>query len=180
MAQIIPAEPVEGAPTAKRCIFRLWCDDIEDDLVALHSVAWLVPDGRKKPRQGEVDFVLAHPGLGVLAIAVKGGSIRFDASGGLRSCCVTRLHGRAAAATCTSPSATQAGKPTDGPRAVPEAGQRPLLDPVRLEQLRKAPRPCLEVAPLVAFTLGRRRVHDLCQRERSPPFDDHQGAAPPT
>ncbi len=41
-----------------------------------------VPGQRDGPRQGEADFVLAHPEYGVLTLEVKGGAIRFDAEHG--------------------------------------------------------------------------------------------------
>lgn len=46
-----------------------------------YDVAWLGlvhPDGA--PRDGQIDFIVAHPGKGVLLIEVKGGWIRFDGS----------------------------------------------------------------------------------------------------
>src|SRR5207244_4376619 len=36
--------------------------------VAFHSVAWLTPSDDGRPREGEADFVLAHPSLGFLII----------------------------------------------------------------------------------------------------------------
>src|SRR5437868_3130229 len=44
-----------------------------------YSVAWLGrthADGA--PRDGEADFVMAHPAHGILVLEVKGGGIRFD------------------------------------------------------------------------------------------------------
>ncbi len=44
-----------------------------------YSVAWLGrtrPD--REPRDGEADFVIAHPGLGYLVLEIKGGGIRYD------------------------------------------------------------------------------------------------------
>ena len=46
--------------------------------VVFYGVAWLTPTARGAPRDGETDFILAHPAKGVLLIEVKGGGIRFD------------------------------------------------------------------------------------------------------
>ena len=79
---MIPAEPADSTEShAERRLFERLRDDTADDLVAFHSVAWLTP-GNRGPRQGEADFVLAHPDHGILALEVKGGSIRFDAAAG--------------------------------------------------------------------------------------------------
>ena len=67
--------------TAERRVFERLRDETSEDIVAFHSVAWLVPS-RGRPRQGEADFVVAHPEHGVLALEVKGGAIRFDAEQG--------------------------------------------------------------------------------------------------
>ena len=67
---------------AERRLFDRIRDETSNDIVAFHSVAWLVPGRNGKPRRGESDFVLAHPEHGVVTLEVKGGSIRFDAHAG--------------------------------------------------------------------------------------------------
>jgi hypothetical protein len=76
---MIPAEPAVEAPRSERKLFEQLRDGTPDDLVAFHSVAWLVPTESGRPREGEADFVLAHPSYGVLVVEVKGGRIRYDA-----------------------------------------------------------------------------------------------------
>jgi hypothetical protein len=47
--------------------------------VVFYDVAWLAlvhPNGA--PRDGQVDFIAAHPSKGILLIEIKGGRIRFD------------------------------------------------------------------------------------------------------
>jgi len=63
---------------AERRLFEALRDQTDDAFVAYHHVAWLMP-GERSPRQGEADFVIAHPKLGVAILEVKGGAIRFDA-----------------------------------------------------------------------------------------------------
>src|SRR5947199_1288731 len=79
---MIPAEPADSTESrAERRLFEHLRNNTADELVAFHSVAWLTP-GNRGPRQGEADFVLAHPEHGILAVEVKGGSIRFDGPSG--------------------------------------------------------------------------------------------------
>jgi hypothetical protein len=80
MARMIPDSLTEATESAaERRVFERLRDSTDDQLVAFHSVAWLVP-ARGRPRQGEADFVLAHPEFGALALEVKGGGIRYDAA----------------------------------------------------------------------------------------------------
>jgi hypothetical protein len=73
----------EGVSRAERRLFERLRDETSDELVAFHSVAWLVPGANgRAPRQGESDFVLAHPDRGVITVEVKGGSVSFDAATG--------------------------------------------------------------------------------------------------
>lgn len=45
-----------------------------------YSVAWQVQDIKSGARDGEADFIIAHPELGVMILEVKGGQIRYDSS----------------------------------------------------------------------------------------------------
>jgi hypothetical protein len=77
---MIPESPRDDASSgAELTLFKRLRDDTSSELVAFHSVAWLVPTGNGRPREGEADFVLAHPSHGVLVVEVKGGTIRYDA-----------------------------------------------------------------------------------------------------
>jgi AAA domain-containing protein len=62
MARMIPSSlrpDVESR--AERRLFDRLRKETPEDVVAFHSVAWLIPGEHGKPRQGEADFVLAHP-----------------------------------------------------------------------------------------------------------------------
>src|SRR5438093_3745477 len=77
---MIPDSPRDDAESgAELKLFERLRADTSDDLVAFHSVAWLVPSDDGRPREGEADFVLAHPSHGVVVVEVKGGTIRYDA-----------------------------------------------------------------------------------------------------
>jgi hypothetical protein len=68
---MIPASPREDAESgAELRLFERHRDDTSNDLVAFHSVAWMVPSDDGRPREGEADFVLAHPTEGGLAAAL--------------------------------------------------------------------------------------------------------------
>jgi hypothetical protein len=43
-------------------------------------VAWQVRSPRDGVQDGEADFIIAHPNLGVMIIEVKGGRIHYDAN----------------------------------------------------------------------------------------------------
>src|SRR3954463_14925604 len=79
---MIPQELDAATPSGERKLFERLRDEASDDLVAFHSVAWLVPGDDGRPRQGEADFILAHPGGGALVLEVKGGSVRYDGARG--------------------------------------------------------------------------------------------------
>jgi nuclease-like protein/AAA domain-containing protein len=83
MARMIPSalrSDVESS--AERRLFERLRDQTPSEVVGFHSVAWLLPGERGKARQGEADFVLAHPDWGIVALEVKGGTVRYDAQSG--------------------------------------------------------------------------------------------------
>ena len=60
-------------------IYELLRDQLDFGWTVFYDVAWLGlthPD--QAPRDGQIDFIVAHPKKGVLLIEVKGGRIRFD------------------------------------------------------------------------------------------------------
>lgn len=67
---------------SKRAEVKLYdalAQQLGNDWVVFYHVAWL---GRTRstgaPRDGETDFIVAHPGYGILLIEVKGGRIRYE------------------------------------------------------------------------------------------------------
>jgi hypothetical protein len=69
------------APTESRAeplIYHLLKDQLSSDFTIIHSLPWLSAAaheiaGNKKGITGEIDFLILHPVLGVLALEVKGG-----------------------------------------------------------------------------------------------------------
>ena len=53
---------------------------LEDDFVVFYSRPWLGEDRFGNERDGECDFLIAHPRFGIIAIEVKGGGIAYDPS----------------------------------------------------------------------------------------------------
>jgi hypothetical protein len=69
--------PAGAAGSAERVLFRELRAQLSDEWTVLHSVRWLSHEGGRAS-DGEADFVVAHPDLGILVIEVKGGIIRRD------------------------------------------------------------------------------------------------------
>jgi len=65
---------------AERRLYKAFRDDLEDDYTVFHSVAWQSQDRRGRARDGETDFVIAHPQRGILVLEVKGGVIHYEPS----------------------------------------------------------------------------------------------------
>jgi hypothetical protein len=67
---------------AERTLYAALREQLDDSYVVFHHVGWQARDRRAHPRDGEADFVIAHPERGVLVIEVKGGAIRRDGRAG--------------------------------------------------------------------------------------------------
>ena len=83
MARMYPAfiDPETTSPAEGR-FFAALAGALGDEWVVFHHVCWIGYDSHQRPCDGEADFVVAHPDLGVLVIEVKGGGIRFDETTG--------------------------------------------------------------------------------------------------
>jgi hypothetical protein len=83
MARMLPAhfDASTNSP-AERRLYNAFSREPDDEWVVLHHVKWIGNDELGRPRDGEVDFVVVHPYLGVLVLEVKGGRIRFDEKAG--------------------------------------------------------------------------------------------------
>lgn len=63
---------------AEKVLYKAFQKQLSDDFTVFHQVRWQVRDLRSGARDGEADFVIACPNLGILVLEVKGGSIRYD------------------------------------------------------------------------------------------------------
>jgi hypothetical protein len=70
-----PMLPTDSA--AERRLYEGFLEQLDDAFVIYHSVDWVV-GGRAGPDEGEADFVITHPELGLLALEVKGGRVAYD------------------------------------------------------------------------------------------------------
>jgi hypothetical protein len=83
MARMYPQElPDDVRSGAERLLYEQFKQQLPDSFVVLHSVKWLMRDRKHHDRDGEVDFLIVHPELGVLILEVKGGRLRVDANTG--------------------------------------------------------------------------------------------------
>lgn len=57
-------------------VYRRLRDQLPEDYVAYYSRPWLGLKSNGEEKDGEADFVVAHPELGFLTIEVKGGTVR--------------------------------------------------------------------------------------------------------
>ncbi|BCL79696.1 NERD and AAA domain-containing protein [Ktedonobacteria bacterium brp13] len=68
--------------TAEPTVYYALARQLSDDFVVIHSIPWLAQvakevDGRNVPT-GEIDFLILHQTLGILALEVKGGKIHYE------------------------------------------------------------------------------------------------------
>ena len=86
MARMIPylnQDQLRALPSKAEARFYEACrDQLPEDTVVIYSVTWLYRDDRGYINEGEADFTVLRPNLGVIAVEVKGGGIRFDPATG--------------------------------------------------------------------------------------------------
>lgn len=68
----------ETLSNAERALYSRLSAQLPAAFTVFHSVSWQVPDLRHGATDGEADFLIVHPGLGILVVEAKGGSIRYD------------------------------------------------------------------------------------------------------
>jgi hypothetical protein len=76
---MVPFPMLPTASAAERRLYEGFLEQLDDSHVVYHSVDWVIA-GDGAPEEGEADFVIAHPELGVLVMEAKGGRIEYDAS----------------------------------------------------------------------------------------------------
>lgn len=83
MALMIPSQGpvVNDSLVAEPTIYQSLAQQLSDEFTVIHSLPWLGQaareiDGRPVPT-GEIDFLILHPELGILAIEVKGGRLLY-------------------------------------------------------------------------------------------------------
>ena len=80
MARMHPERlPQDVASDAERRLFDAFHDQFSDDWAIFWGVRFLARTRKGGSRDGEADFVVAHPKCGILVLEVKGGGISYDA-----------------------------------------------------------------------------------------------------
>lgn len=83
MARIYPDEPhPDTTSKAELWLFDVFKNNLPDDYVVFHSVAWQVRNTRGGIQDGETDFLIVNHNMDILVVEVKGGSIRCDRDSG--------------------------------------------------------------------------------------------------
>ncbi len=73
MAHIYPRRPDPATRShAELALYAALEQQLSDEYTVFHSVRWLVRDIHAGARDGEADFVVAHPRAGILVIEAKG------------------------------------------------------------------------------------------------------------
>lgn len=86
VARMIPQltdEQLKACKSRAEARFYESCrDQLPEDIVVIYSATWLYRDTRGRVAEGEADFTILSPKLGILAVEVKGGGISFDPASG--------------------------------------------------------------------------------------------------
>src|SRR5687768_17956264 len=80
MANMYPASLVreDTQSPAEVKLYDALHDQLDGSWDVYHSTSWTENRGARGSRDGEIDFVLAHPEGGVLCIEAKGGDVKVD------------------------------------------------------------------------------------------------------
>jgi AAA domain len=78
MARMVPFPMLPTDSAAERRLYEGFLEQLDESFVVYHSVDWVLSGRHDAPEQGEADFVIAHPGLGVLVVEAKGGQLRYE------------------------------------------------------------------------------------------------------
>lgn len=84
MAKMIPDfGPAETDSYSEPLVYNQLKAQLSNEFTVIHSLPWLAAatqqlSGERKPPTGEIDFLILHPRLGVLALEVKGGRYRIQ------------------------------------------------------------------------------------------------------
>jgi len=73
------ADQLRAFPSRAEARFYEACrDQLPEGLLVIYSAKWLYRDNRGRINEGEADFTVLSPTLGILAVEVKGGGVTFD------------------------------------------------------------------------------------------------------
>jgi hypothetical protein len=79
MIPLLSEEQIRSFPSRAEARFYQACQvQLPDDYVVIYSAEWLYRDTNGRLIEGEADFTIISPSLGLLVVEVKGGGINFD------------------------------------------------------------------------------------------------------
>ncbi|MGB1252428.1 MAG: NERD domain-containing protein [Candidatus Promineifilaceae bacterium] len=84
MARMYPniLEISDKISSAEYSLYHQLHEQLGNDYVVFHSVAWQSIGKNGRPQDGEADFIITHPRNGILTIEVKGGNVRYTPKDG--------------------------------------------------------------------------------------------------
>ena len=83
MAKMFPDRlPDDIKSPAERRLYKAFKEQLSDDFTVFHQVRWQVKNLCNGAKDGEADFVIACPNLGILVLEVKGGGISYNGKTG--------------------------------------------------------------------------------------------------
>ena len=66
-----PIAQASSESSAELQLLEAFHSQLPDDFLVMHSVAWISKPRGSGPRDGESDFLIVHPRLGLLVVEVK-------------------------------------------------------------------------------------------------------------
>src|SRR4051794_27325984 len=77
MARMYPRTLLKGdvKSEAESYVFDRLEEQLDDEWECFHSASWMIKDPENGAKDGEADFVIAHPDKGIICLEVKGGGI---------------------------------------------------------------------------------------------------------
>lgn len=75
MARMYPESLPESESGAEKRLYLAFQEQLPDEYIVMHGVPWMDPDTNRHHHEGEIDFLIIHPKLGIVLMEVKGGRI---------------------------------------------------------------------------------------------------------
>ena len=77
---MIPPSIAPETPNSERRVYEQLRESLPDSWTVVHSQRFLLP-GNRRPREGEIDFLILNPERGIIGLEVKGGQVQRTADG---------------------------------------------------------------------------------------------------
>jgi hypothetical protein len=71
-----PSPPPEPFPSsAEKQLYHLFDEQLSDEYIVMHGTPWMEANTERHHQEGEIDFLIIHPKIGLLVLEAKGGRI---------------------------------------------------------------------------------------------------------